>query len=68
MCVVYIRTLGPEHRNTLNAASNLAGSLSQLEECADAAVLMRTTLVVRTRAVGSHEMSRSSQRDALSTS
>ena len=49
---VYARMLGPEHRNRLTCASNMDGSLTQLGECAEAAVLFRTTLAVRPRALG----------------
>ena len=46
------QNLGPEHRETLNSASNLAAALSHLGKCAEAAVLLRTTLAVWTRTVG----------------
>ena len=39
----------PEDRETLIAALNMATMLSELRECAEAAVLLRTTIVARTR-------------------
>ena len=43
---------GPEHRNALISASNLARVLLRLGEHAEAAVLLRTTLAARTDTVG----------------
>ena len=48
--------LGPEHLNTLRSASNLACSLLNIGEFAEAAALLRTTLVVETRTLGTDDL------------
>ena len=47
--------LGPDHRETLACASNLAVSLARLGEHAEAAVLLRTTLAIEARTVGTDD-------------
>ena len=46
------RVWGPECREVLNSACNLASLLLELGVCVEAAVLLRTTLAVHTRTVG----------------
>ena len=48
-------TPGPDHRNTLTSASNLAGAIIDLGECAEVAVPLRTTLAAQIRTVGADE-------------
>ena len=50
----------PEHGNTVNCASNLAGSLMQFGEHAETAVLMRTTLPAQTCMLGAEIRARPS--------
>ena len=46
---VFTQAVGPEHSDTLVCASNLAVTSLQLGGCAEAAVLLRTTIAARTR-------------------